>query len=885
VAGTPAFAIKDVAGTTVVTAGRRLARVLRARYAAEARAQGWSVWQTPDVLPWPAWIETLWDAALYAGIPLPTRLGEHQECRLWRRILEQSPEGRQLLDLPAAAEAAQRAWELLHAWRLNLHLIEQQAGEDTRAFLGWARRFEQLSELEGWIEPVRRPDHLIPVLDRIPLPRTILLAGFDELTPQQECFVQACERAGITVQLGPAAGEQPGTAVRAAFADRARELEAAARWARALLERGEARTIAVVVPDLQGPRAEVERIFTRVLEPERMLPGTSGRPVSFNISAAPALGSHPVVHAALLALELECEGNPIGRVSAFLRSSFFAGAETERFARARLDRELRDRGLALVPVSRLRQLCRQLGPECRHLRRALWRWSLAEAALPERQRPSLWSRSFSLLLERLGWPGERPLSSEEYQAVAAFRDLLGTLARLDIVAGELTRAEALAELKDLARRTPHQAESEAAPVQILGVLETVGLRFDALWIAGLHDESWPRPCRPDPFLPLELQRRQRLPHSSAERELEFARSQTARLLTCAPRVVVSWPEREGDRELAPSPLIRDLPLAREPELKLSSCPDFIHLVCEAGRLSSFEDSCGPPLPEGSWSRGGARVFQYQALCPFRAFAELRLAAEPLRSPQPGLSPVERGSAVHAALEFFCGRVRTQARLCELSEEESAALLEEAAARALAGIELRRGALPPHFAALERTRLQRLLRQWLELEKQRLPFEVSELETVREVELAGVRADVKIDRIDRLEDGRTLILDYKTGRCKPADWEGERPADPQLPLYAVTVPEALGGLAFARITTGDPCFRGVAAPPLPAPGLRAVDLEARVAAWRTTLEELARRFLAGRAEVDPKNAGRVCHICALDPLCRVRTMDLVEPGDEDEEEDS
>ncbi len=151
-------------GAVVVTAGRRLARVLRARYAVQARARGQAVWRTPNILPWPAWIESLWDAALYAGVRLPARLDEHQERHVWRRILEQSPQARELLDLPAAAEAAQRAWELLHAWRLDLRRLEQQAGDDARAFLEWARRFEQLSEVEAWIEPARRADHLVPHL-------------------------------------------------------------------------------------------------------------------------------------------------------------------------------------------------------------------------------------------------------------------------------------------------------------------------------------------------------------------------------------------------------------------------------------------------------------------------------------------------------------------------------------------------------------------------------------------------------------------------------------------------------------------------------------------------------------------------------------------------
>ena len=50
----------------------------------------------------------------------------------------------------------------------------------------------------------------------------------------------------------------------------------------------------------------------------------------------------------------------------------------------------------------------------------------------------------------------------------------------------------------------------------------IGLRFDHLWVMGLHHEAWPQSANPNPFLPIALQREHKLPHSSADRELEFA---------------------------------------------------------------------------------------------------------------------------------------------------------------------------------------------------------------------------------------------------------------------------------------------------------------------------------------------------------------------------
>ena len=53
-----------------------------------------------------------------------------------------------------------------------------------------------------------------------------------------------------------------------------------------------------------------------------------------------------------------------------------------------------------------------------------------------------------------------------------------------------------------------------------------------------------------------------------------------------------------------------------------------------------------------------------------------------------------------------------------------------------------------------------------------------------------------------------FLDYKTGQLKSRGWEGERPDEPQLPLYCATSERPIAGAAFAVIRTGELRFRGL-----------------------------------------------------------------------------
>ncbi len=123
-----------------------------------------------------------------------------------------------------------------------------------------------------------------------------------------------------------------------------------------------------------------------------------------------------------------------------------------------------------------------------------------------------------------------------------------------------------------------------------------------------------------------------------------------------------------------------------------------------------------------------------------------------------------------------------------------------AARAIAAISKERDP-GPRWRARERVRLNLLLTLWLDVERKRAPFAVENLEQGAQVaQFAGLNFAVRVDRVDRLADGARVLIDYKTGAAI-ADWRGDRPDNPQLPIYALLQPEALVAVAYARVNAG------------------------------------------------------------------------------------
>lgn len=882
-------------GATVVTAGERLVRAVQWAHAESQQAAGRRAWLRPEVLPWQPFLTQLW-TQITAAAPAESQalqlLSAAQAGAAWEDAVRQSGSADGLLQPHAAAEAAQEAWTLCHSYRLDPARFASSGSVDAEAFSTWAAAFSARSRREQWLDAARLPEELGARLAqcRERLPKRVLFAGFHEWAPQQQVFLENLLKAGCEAQrLMPDAGRAV-KARRVACADNEEELRQAALWAGALLERDPALRIGIVVRDLAASGERLKRALDDALCPSARLGVETERP--YNISLGRSLSDAPAIHDALLLLNLftstALEFSAVGQV---LRSPFVRAAEIERAARQRFELSLRE-GSAQLPLRRLLAQTRERDdiPEFTAALAAAVKWQEVQS---RRQLPSVWARGFAEVLRALGWPGERRHDSTEHQAIEAFRSVLGEFARFDLLGTALGVREAVVRLVQLAAQEIFQPASADAPVQVMGVLEATDLAFDHLWISGWSDDLWPASPRPHPLIPVRVQREHDMPHASARHELEFAERLTAGLLRAAPEVIVSFPQRDADRELRPSPLISGLPeldAGRLPQRAV--LPYACHLQAQAPVLATLDDHMGPVITIYKKTRGGTGVLKSQAACPFQAFARYRLHAKLVPVPAPGLDPVERGSLLHAVLYRLYAELMDQAAI--IAQDSTA--LEAAIRNCVTAVlgEARRtqpDVFTERFLALEQARLSRLVGEWLEQERMRTPFNVEQREFDAEVRIGPLELHTRVDRLDRLPGGGYAIVDYKSGDTQPGAWLGERPDDPQLPCYAVTAGEEIAALLFAVLRPGDCGYRGYARSSGLAAGVRGFDdprfrpddcedWEALLARWRRVLTRLADDFAAGHAEVAPKDRNSTCRMCDLAPLCRIDEIEaLGDPPDD------
>jgi probable DNA repair protein len=877
----------------IITANARLALVLRHSYDSHQIENGRKAWTTPDILPIGAWLERSWHSWIYrTNVTNPVQLlSTSQERAVWEGIVSRSDAGNELLQIAPTAEAAAAAWGLAHAWKVPFDGREWDNTRDTEAFRGWAEEFRRICEKRNWMSAALLPEFVAARIasGEIPVPPLIQLAGFIENTPAQERLFESMRGKNAvieTLQKPDHRGRQ--SAVRVGFLNSHQEIRAAAQWARKLLESsihsgGREPVIGIVVPELTRYRSTIDRLFSEEFHPAgRLFPDKDARR-AFNISLGPALSEYPLIQAALQVLRMNPDATiRFEDVTLLLRSPFFAKAQTEASARAALDLQLRrqrEPELMLSDISAGAPL---------ELKSALRQWQLESRKTTPRHLPSDWAAAFSGELFSIGWPGERSLDSAEYQTTIAWNDLLSEFARLDAATGTLSRGTAVSIFQRLASDRQFQPESETAPVQILGVFEASGMSFDHLWVIGLHDGVWPRSVAPNPFLPLRLQRSCNLPQSSPQRELEFATRLSEQLMASAPTVVLSYPSRENDAELRPSPLFSNIPEISIGDLDLPASPTHAELLYRSSKIEKIDDSIAP-LWNGAKARGGTAIFTLQSACPFQAFAKVRLGADRMETASPGLSPLDRGNLIHEVLAGVWKELGTHETLVSENSSYLNAVVHDEVESCIRKLATTKRALQePRFAALEQSRLEKLVTDWLEVEKERQSFIVLPLEENRQVSVGGIDLTIRADRIDRLDDGKLVVVDYKTSRHGPSEWDGPRLDEPQLPLYAVTAGVPVAAVVFGVVKSGESRFAGLAVSDEILPGVKAPAgddaLENRVPQWREVLENLAADFRAGKAAVNPKQPYQTCRICGLHGLCRMSESTLMDEsaGDSDSE---
>ena len=315
-------------------------------------------------------------------------------------------------------------------------------------------------------------------------------------------------------------------------------------------------------------------------------------------------------------------------------------------------------------------------------------------------------------------------------------------------------------------------------LSILGPLEARLQSFDTVVLGGLNEGVWPQSAPIDPWLSRPM--RETLNLEQPERAIGLSAHDFASL-TAGPRVVLTRAlKSEGSPTIASRWLQRLWQLTHGLDLEKKLAPDRNYCAW-AQLLDTPNDAPQPvkrpaPTPPVEMRPRGLSVTEIEKWLrdPYWVYAKHILHLTPLDPLDDEVGPLERGNAIHTALERFL--LAYPNALPDDAEAKLIAIADDVFAEA---------AIPHAALAIWRPRFENAARWFVEEERTRranIKQSFIEKKGSRVFQSAGgdFTLRCRADRIDILQSGGAAIVDYKTGAVPSKD-QLKTLLAPQLPL--------------------------------------------------------------------------------------------------------
>lgn len=830
----------------VVTNTARQAYELKYSWSFSNVQTGVAAFKSPDIYSFDEWLQRVYEDLSSQGIPQANRfLITHSTLRLAFQLCTPNAE------FENHVLATTRAWRTYVEWNLQRVEPDLETTENGRLFLKWVRRFKRFQKKEGIVTLAELPALINDVLtNKRWCPEAVTFFGLVDISPtRQELITQLGQHGCAIEHLQPELrDEKRHQTIK--FESTSRERSTLVTWVRSKLsELGGNCRIGVIVPDLAtvAPRLrrQFEASFFDCYSVDRVVNIGLGFPlrdtrlckdvIQFLDWTTRELGYEEVLQLGRSPY-LGNLGIPFAFPDDFPERMFFREFVTQQ-----------KKDAAAPKLKSILKLC-----------------SGKKQALKE------WINQTVTMLDAVGW--RLYSDGETRRAQAAFMLLFNELAKLSPLLGTVSWTRAVALIRNALRAQTLAVDIRNTPVQVLSREEAVGLVFDALWVTGTSEESWPPKVDSNPMIPISVQRKAHVPRVTQGQILNWAKKVSADWARTAPTVIFSYVDEEQDnadffvessRLLARHQSVEVLSILKHPELAARDHP--WGTLQQENLLRQYSPERGTKLPSTTtWIRSA--TVRDQSRCPFRAWAIHRLNLPDRVRPHRIPNVLDRGTDVHELTENLLQTAKNREEICKLGASEIAVAVDRV-------LKKRSKRLPAQFIHNERERLTKLALRWIEFEANRQDFSVIALEKKYSTTIAGLDLSLRVDRIDTTEDLSCLIIDYKTGTASPNSWLPPRLMEPQMPLYAVSIPDT-EGIAFQRVpASGAISMTGFASKEDEKKKLKKVpdqlgeNFSNAVLEWKEMLETTVQEFKDGEASVNPINVKTVCQHCHLMGFCR------------------
>lgn len=746
----------------------------------------------------------------HANIYMPYRiLNGIEEKLLWESsIKEYKKSFFDLSNIENLSETAIQANRLIDQFNIGENTLKsEERSEEHTFFNAWRLIFKKYCSDKNVItfnnllkiteEHIRNRD--------ISIEHPLHFVNFEFIAPIEESFIEAC-KTQVDIEFFKASQTTPYIESRV-FLNEEHECMQIVEWCKTQIENN--KKILVVTPQLDQIIDRLTSMLDKTFHPETFTPSLSQEKRIYQFSLNTPLFHLSMVYLNFKLIELAARGtSKINELKNILSHSGWSESK-ELCRRYRLINylERKRRGnISIKDLIEMSELIEDLNDEIPYLKTHLNQIYASHHEWRIKRNPSGWIKAFDMYLKNIQSSLLNPKDAFEESIYEVWNKTNETIASLDNLMGEISIQEMLDVLQYYLKKTTHQHQHQGNfKIDILGFHESVYEKYDATWIMNLNEHHWPIPHQYNPFIPIKIQHDRHI--STHEKRHLNASKILDKFIHTSPFVTLSYAKKMGEEEIFPSPTLYSFVSS-----KLLEDTNFKYKKNKLNHefIEYIEDNTSNKIEVQKTVKSGIKLLEAQSICPAWAFYEFRLGAKRIEDEdEENLTTRLRGNLFHKTLEEFWTEYKSSSLVSALNEKELSKKIQEITHK---NISIERKNYPrilSEFFNIEEMRLISYLEKWIHHELKRGDFEVKETEKNIPIHLGCLNFNIKIDRIDEVNQNN-IVIDYKSGTTKTLnEWFLNAYGELQMPFYALFASnKPIDAIAIGLINAAKPQWIGI-----------------------------------------------------------------------------
>jgi probable DNA repair protein len=746
----------------------------------------------------------------HPNINMPYRiLNGIEEKLLWESSIKQHKKSFfNLSNIENLSETAIQANRLIDQFNIGENTLKsEERSEEHTFFNAWRLVFKKYCSDKNVItftDLLKITDGHIRNKD-ISIEHPLHFVNFEFTTPIEESFIEAC-KTQVEIEFFKASQITPYIESRV-FLNEEHECIQIVEWCKTQIEND--KKILIVTPQLDQIIDRLTSMLDKTFHPETFTPRLSQEKRIYQFSLNIPLFHISMVYLNLKLIELAARGtSKINELKNILSHRGWSD-KNELCHRYKLINHLerkRRGNISIKDLIEMSELIDGLNDEIPYLKSHLNQIYASHEEWRAKKNPSEWIKAFDIYLKNIQSSLLVPKDAFEESIYEAWNKTNETVASLDNLMGEISIQEMLDILQYYLKKTTHQHKHQGNfKIDILGFHESTYENYDATWIMNLNEHHWPTPYQYNPFIPIKIQHDRDI--STHEKRYLNASKILDKFIHTSPFVTLSYAKKIGEEEIFPSPTIHNFVSS-----KLLEDTNFKYKKNQLNHntIEYIEDNTSNVIDAQKTVKSGIKLLEAQSICPAWAFYEFRLGAKKIEDEdEENLTTRLRGNLFHKTLEQFWTENRSSSRVSALNEKELSKKIQEIAHKNISIEKKNYPRILSEFFNIEEMRLISYLEKWIHHELKRGDFVVKETEKNISIHLGCLNFNIKIDRIDEVNQNN-IVIDYKSGTTKTLnEWFLNAYGELQMPIYALFAQNRpIDAIAIGVINTAKPQWIGI-----------------------------------------------------------------------------